>query len=204
MNKLKLLLLLLIPISIKAQCTNQELTRYKTLAGNADYYYEYDGRFNITLYNISNELKVKNMNDNNIYTISSAIGETKINGIEPGTNLKLALYPKSGECESYRVQTIYVNLPYYNKYYQDEICVNNKNVLCSKWANTNGYTYEQFVEKVKDDKQEIVVEEEPTIDDTRMTFVEFIGQYYLYILGGLIVLVIIGKLIARRKDRFDF
>ena len=46
MNKLKLLLLLLIPISIKAQCTNQDYAKYKTLASNIDNYYEYTDKFN--------------------------------------------------------------------------------------------------------------------------------------------------------------
>ena len=67
MNKLKLLLLLLIPLSVKATCSNQELARYKALATNVNSYYEYDNNFNVTVYNLSSELKIVNKNDEIIY-----------------------------------------------------------------------------------------------------------------------------------------
>lgn len=205
MNKLKLLLLLLIPISIKAECTNQELTKYKSLAGNVDYYYEYDGNFNITVYNLPNELTAKNIGNGQSFNSSSRIGEIKINGINPGTTVKLGLYPNRGECQDYRVQTIYVNLPYYNKYYNDEVCKNNKNVLCSKWANTTKYSHEQFVNEVKKTQQEEIVEEiEPEIDMDKMTILSFISEYYMIILLSIIGIGLLSIHFLNKKDKFDF
>ena len=205
MNKLKLLLLLLIPISIKAECSNQELTRYKTLSGYVDYYYEYDGNFNITVYNLSNELTVKYLNNGQLFTSPSRIGEIKINGVVPGTSVKLGLYPNRGECSDYRVQTIYVNLPYYNKYHNDEVCKNNDNVLCSKWANTNKYSHEQFVNEVKKTKKDDVIEEtEPEKDKDNSSILGFIGDYYIIILLVIIGGGITGIYFLNKKDKFDF
>jgi len=202
MNKLKFLLLLLIPISIKAQCTNTELARYKTLASNIDNYYEYTDKFNITVYNISNELKVKYLNDNNTYTVQDKFGEIKINGIEPGTQATIGVYPNTEECD-YRVRTIYVNLPYLNKYYQDEVCKNNDNVLCSKWANTNAYTYEQFVAQVKKTTTEEPQEPEVIIDD-EYGFLDFLRDYYIIILLVIIGLGSFGIYRLKKKDSFNF
>ena len=209
MNKLKLLLfsVLLIPVSIKADCTNQELTKYKSLSGNIDYYYEYNGNFDVTLYNLSSELNVTSLNTGGTYSTSGGIGEARINGIAPGTTVKLAVYPKNGECNYYQLRTIYVNLPYYNKYYQEEICKNNTSTLCSKWVNTSNYTREQFIEQVKKTGKSTIVEEKEKEED-KTTILEhigmFIGKYYILILLVIIAGGSFGIYRLNKKDRFDF
>ena len=202
MNKLKLLLILLIPISIKAQCTNNELARYKSLASNIDSYYEYDNNFDVTIYNLSSELKIVNKNDNSTYTNPSGIGEIKIGNINPGTSLQLAVYPNNGECTS-KLRTMYINLPYLNQYYQDEICINNSNNLCSKWVNTSIYTHEQFVELVKKTQEEII-EPEPEKEEEKFSILEFLGDYYIYILLVIIISGSIGIHFLNKKHSFDF
>lgn len=202
MNKIKLLLLLLIPISIKAYCTNQDYAKYKELASNIDTYYEYTDKFNITVYNLSNELNVKNISDNNTYRTQDKFGEIKINGINPGTQITLGIYPNNPECQ-YRMRTIYINLPYLNKYYQDKACENNDNILCGKWANTNAYSYEQFVNQVK--KQKIEEQKEPEeIKDEKYGFFDFLGDFYIPILLLIIITGSIGIYFLKKKDRFDF
>lgn len=202
MNKLKLLLVLLIPFSVKAACSNQEMTRYKSLASNIDNYYEYSDKFNITIYNLSEELKIVNKNDNSEYR-TAGIGEVKINGINPGTSLTLGVYPNNGACSDYRLRTIYINLPYLNKYYQDELCKNNSSVLCYKWTNTNNYTYEQFKEQVKEKKEEeIIPEEEP--EEVRYSILEFLGKFYIPILLLIILSGSIGIYYLNKKQKFDF
>ncbi len=204
MNKLKLLFLLLIPISIKAQCQTQELARYKSLASNIDNYYEYNSNFDITIYNLSNELRIVNKNDNSTYVTPELVGEIRINNINPGSTLTLAVYPNNGECTDYKLRTIYVNLPYLNKYYQDEVCQNNDNKLCSKWANTNAYTYEQFVEKVKKETQEEIIEPEPEKKEEGLWFLEFLGDYYIVILRLIIIGGSVGIYFLDKRQKFDF
>lgn len=202
MNKLKLLLLLLIPVSIKATCTNQELARYKSLASNIDNYYEYNNNFDVTIYNLSSELKIINRNDGTTYVNPTGLGEYKINNVAPGTSLQLVVYPNNAKCTD-KLRTIYINLPYLNQYYQDEVCINNNNQLCSKWVNTSIYTHEQFVELVKKDIQEIIEPEPEKVKET-FSLLEFLGDYYIYILLVIILSGSIGIYFLNKKHKFDF
>ena len=204
MNKLKLLLLLLIPISVKATCTNEELSRYKLLSSNVNSYYEYNNNFDITVYNLPSELKIINKNDNSTYTNSNGIGEIKINNVSPGTSLTLGIYPNNGECSDYRLRTIYINLPYLNKYYQEEVCKNNTNSLCSKWANTNNYTKEQFIKEVTKEKKEETIEPESEPEVKRFSFLEFLGDFYIPILLFIIVSGSVAIYFLDKKQKFDF
>ena len=206
-TKKLLLLLILFPLQIKAQCTNQEITRYKSLSTNIDSYYDYDesqNKFNITVYNLSNELNIKNTNDNTNYTSNETIGETKINNIEPGTRLTIAVYPKNDNCKDYRTRTIYINLPYHNKYYKDEICNNNNSILCSKWTNTNNYTREQFIETVKTEKQEEIEVQEPEPEIKKYGIFDFLGDFYIYILLFIIISGSTAIYFLDKKSKFNF
>lgn len=208
-RKILLLIAFILPLKIKAECTNQELSRYKNLSSNINTYYEYDetnNNFNITIYNLSNEIKIINKNDDNTYqTNTSGIGELNIGNLNPGTNITLAVYPINGECNDYRIRTIYINLPYYNTYYKDEICKNNNNTLCSKWANTSNYTYEQFVEKVKNTAQEETIEIiEPEKEQNTYSFFDFLGDFYIPILLFIIISGSIAIYYLDKKRKFDF
>ena len=201
----KLLLLLLLPLSVKAACTSTELSTYKSLSSQVSTYYDYNeqtNKFTITVYNISDKLKIKR--DNNEYFGNGVIGETIIDNLEPGQNVTLGIYPRNGECETLRVQTLYVNLPYYNPYYQDKVCNNNTNSLCSKWANTTSFTYEEFKQEVTrvSKQQEETKEPEPEIK--KYSFLEFLGDFYMPILLLIIISGSIAIYYLDKKSKFDF
>ena len=210
MNNLKriILLALIIPISVKAKCSNQELTRYKTLASNINNYYEYNeesNKFNITAYNVSNELRIINKNDNSSYSTNDKFGEINIGNLNPGDTITLGVYPQNNNCKDYRVYTIYVNLPYYNKYYKEDICINNNNQLCSKWVNTSSFSREEFVQKVKQEssgqQQEI---KEPEEEMKKYGFFDFIADFYIPILLVIIVGGSVAIYFLDKKRKFDF
>jgi len=208
-KKILLFIIFLFPFSIKAACTNQELTRYKTLASHINTYYDFNEEnktFNLTAYNLSSELKIVNKDNNNNYkTDKSPLGEINIEKLTPGLNVKLAIYPINGECSDYRVRTIYVNLPYYNNYHTDEICNNNNHSLCSKWANTSIYTYEQFKEKVKNETINQQEEEQTQKNETKKYgFFDFLGDFYIPILLVIIVAGSIAIYKLDKKSKFDF
>lgn len=207
MSRFKLLLtiLLFIPFSVSAACSSSELSRYKSLASNIGNYYDYNGSsFDITLYNVSNELKVINKENNNSYFSSSNFGDVFIGGFPTGSMVRLAVYPINSGCSDYRVSTIYVNLPYFNSYYSDPICANNSSSLCSKWANTSSYTYEQFVSEVSITK--IIDEDKPEPEKpvNRYGFFDFLGDYYIFILLFIIIGGSVWIYFLNKKDRFDF
>lgn len=208
MYKKILLMILLLPISVKAYCNNEQLSRYKLLASHIDSYYEFNEetkKFNIKIYNINNELTILNTNDNNKITLpSNNFEEINISNLNPGNNIKLAIYPNNTECSDYRVRTIYVNLPYYNNYYNDPVCTNNDNKLCLKWANTSIYTYEQFVQKVKVVKEETVVKKPEKKYENKYGFFDFLEDYYIIILLLIIVSGSYGIYKLDKKSKFDF
>jgi len=212
MNK-KILLIALImflfPKNVSALCTNQQLTRYKTLASNVNSYYEYDANTNTfyaMVYNLSSDLYLIDKTNNKEYWPNQVgLNDIHIYGLEPGKTITLALYPINNECRNYRVYTTYLNIPNYNQYYNDPICNNNNNILCSKWANTKNITYEQFIEKVKKEtKEEIKEEKEPEKIIKKYSFFDFLGDYYIYILLMIIALGSYGIYKLDKKSKFDF
>lgn len=206
MNKLKYLLcLLIIPISVHAACNSSELSRYKSLAANINNYYDYtNDSFSVTFYNVSSELKIVNKSDGREYFTGSNLGDVVVNGLTPGSAVNFAIYPINGECNNYRVFTFYLNLPYFNKYYNDPVCVNNGNSLCSKWVNTSMYNYDQFVNVVKNNKVEEIVNPEPEQEVHKYGFFDFLGDYYIFILLFIIASGSIGIYFLDKKSKFDF
>ena len=206
--KLVLFSVLLCPFYVNALCYNSDFTRYKALSSQISSYYEYDSssnRFGLTFYNLSNDLRIVNKSSGAIYSVDSGIGNVFINDLSPGSSLSFYVYPKSGDCSDYSLRTIYINLPYYNEYYQDALCVNNSNALCSKWANTSGYSYEQFVKEVKKTKvDDDVVAPEPEPVVNKRSFLDFLGDYYIPILLFIIVSGSIGIYVLDKKSKFDF
>lgn len=209
-KKILIMMLLILPISIKAYCTNEQLSKYKALAGHINSYYEFNQetkKFNIKIYNINNELTILNTNNNTKITPNSSnLEQINISDLNPGNITKITVYPTNSDCSDYRVRTIYINLPYYNNYYNDPVCKNNNNKLCFKWVNTSIYTHEQFVDKVK-----IIKEEQPQQEDNekekiknKYGFFDFLADYYIIILLLIIVSGSYGIYVLDKKSKFDF
>lgn len=186
-------------------CTNSDLSRYKSLASNIGNYYDYNGNgFNVTFYNVSNELKIVNRNNGSEYYPNSNFGDVVINDVSYGSNVKFSIYPLNESCTDYSVSTVYINLPYLNSYYNDPVCVNNSNSLCSKWANTSYYSYEQFVSEVKKTAPTLEVEPEPEEEVSKYGFFDFLADYYIYILLFIIISGSISIYYLDKKSKFDF
>lgn len=202
-------LLFVFPLMVNAACTNQDLIRYKNLASNLNSYYDYDEEsnvFNATVQNLHNDLYLLDYTNNIQYRNNGlGIGDINIYSLSPGSRVTLKAYVVGGECEGYNVYTLYLNIPYYNSYYNDSVCVNNNNSLCSKWANTSNLTYEQFVEKVKiTSEEEKKAEQEPEKEVRKYGFFDFLGDYYIYILLAIIVFGSYGIYVLDKKSKFDF
>lgn len=202
-SKMIVISALIIPIKIKAYCSNDELARYKILASSIETYYTFDDdskKMDLTIYNITDDLLAQIEKEDH-YPNNN---EIKIYNLNPGQTIKMFIYPKES-CEEYPLRTIYVNLPHYNKYYNDEICKNNNHTLCSKWVNTSIYTHEQFIEKIKTGTQKEETEKEPEkVNNERYGFLDFLGDFYIPILLFIIITGSIWIYRLKKKDRFDF
>ena len=204
-----LLLLLLLPVAVNAyECNDNEIARLRKVASNVTASYDYQEAnnnvtFSVTLTNLTND----------VYIIDSVTGasyyyngnnEITINGYAAGTKIKYYIYPTKQNCMESYLNVRYVNLPYYNQYYNSEVCINNTNQLCNKWRKTT-LSYEEFVKRIKENNNDGQQEEIQNNEEKNTIFdyvSQFIYEYYVYIIGaGLIVIVIIE--FARKKDTFD-
>lgn len=195
--------LFLFPMFTKALiCDNKTLVRYKNIAGNITTTYDYieennDVKFFITFSNMSSELYMLDENDKR-YSSSS---ELILSDLKPGTSYKFRLYANNSDCETV-LNTIYINLPYYNSYYKDPICDNLDYKYCNKWQK-NTFTYEEFVKNVEDYRKSL--EKEDDIKEKKESgifdfIVDFYVKNYYYILPTIIVLSIIYMIRNVRKD----
>jgi len=203
---LLLLVVLLIPVSARAYtCSDSDAARLRKLASNvtASYdYQEYDdyATFSVTLTNLNNDIYIVDSTNGKTYYYDGN-NEITIDGYTPGTNIKYYIYNTRSDCVSGYLTIKYVNLPYYNKYYKSEICQNNTNSLCYKWKNVT-ISYDELVKQLTTNKSEEIVEEENNNDNIAEAILDFINEYYGYIMGVLILTFILTELL-RKRDSFD-
>lgn len=208
-----LTLLILFPISSKAlDCSYAEQARLRNIASNVTTSYEYvenngNVTFNVILTNITNEIYIQDYIDrnNNKNYYYNGTSEIKITGYTPGTNVRYLIYPTKGNCASSYLANKYVNLPFYNKYYKDPLCEGKTYSICGKWVKAT-LSYDEFVKTIndydkKEEKTDEGIKEEKSIFDI---ISKFIFDYYIFIIAGGVVIVILTSLIKRKKSRFNF
>lgn len=190
-------------------CSDSERSRLKNFASNVDYYYSFDESsqsFNLTLYNINKNVYIIDKDEVYSFYPSNEFNEYTINNISPSSNLVFHAYANNGECSDELLYSYYVSVPSFNKYYNSDVCLNSDSRLCNKWVNTGNMEYNDFLKRLKLDEKSSskTVEEEETKVLEVYNFIQFLGDYYIYIL----LIIIIGGtawiIVLRRKDRFDF
>lgn len=209
-----LFLIVMIPLKVKGYCSVEDKMRYTNLASNIVTSYDYvesnnSVKFSVTIHNVHPDLIIRDVvNDKTYRNNKTTLDNIVINNLNDGTNYSFEVTANNRDC-SYRVfNTLYVTLPKYNKYYTDSACTGASDyLLCQKWAEIGNITHEQFVQSINDYKKVDAKEEVPVIqkeEDLLSQFGDFWAKYYLYILGGIIVICIPIIIIKSRKDRFDF
>lgn len=191
-KKLILLLLLAMPIVGKCYyCDYNDLAKYKKIASNITYSYEYlesesSVLFKVTLSNLDSTLYLKD-NYSNVYNYTQ--DEIIVDGVS-GENKTIYVYPTDPFCEDKSIYTINIQLPTYNVYYKDSVCTGVENFnLCQKWS-THNLSYDKFVEKVEAYKKSFnkpVIEEEKN-ESLLDYLIVFLIKYYYVILILIIVI----------------
>ena len=207
---------IILPFKVFGACTVDDKVRYLTLASNITTSYDYieaDDKvtFSITIHNVHKDLVVKdNVTNRNYSSNRNDLNSYTISGLKDGTNYSFSVYAKSGDCSYKLLNTVYVNLPKYNKYYKDSVCVGMESYnLCQRWGEIGDMNYETFKKKVEEYKKETIIEEEPKNDDDKEVsiieiFGDFWAKYYLYITIGTIVLLIPIIIIVNKRNSYDF
>lgn len=198
----------LLPLQIKAQCSNSEKVNMASLAQNVTITYDYvesNNTFSIIFTNLQPGFKMKDVANRKEYWYSS--DELVLYGYKPGINYRFDIYG-TGNCTN-RLYTHYVTLPGYNPYYNDPICVGVNHSICQKWSNIT-YDYETFKREVINIKQKLNKQEE-TKDEEQVLgiydyIIKFFINYYYIILPIIIIgcMIIIGIRIRinRKNDLF--
>lgn len=204
-----LLLIILLPLSVKAySCSYTERANLKKIASNVTTSYEFiedndTVKFNVTLTNLNSDLYIVDSITGYTYYYNGN-NEITLYGYEPGTSIQYKIYTTKTDCYKNYMMIKYVNLPYYNKYYKDELCTGKNYSICGKWQKVS-LSYDDFVKKIN----ELNVEKnnKGTIEDNPSLFdviSNFIFNYYFYIMAGFIIIMIPIEIIKRKRNSFDF
>ena len=206
------LLALLIPFKVLgADCDFKDVARYQALASNVKFNYEFvesSKTFNIIITNMPDELYFEITSSGEVFS-SRTVGssETVLYGYTSGS-YRFRIVPYDPACYESTVGNGYVNLPYYNSYYNDPVCNGAENYkLCQKW-NKVDLSYDDFVKNVEAYKKSLVKEEvtqvEETVEDDFLNkiIVGFLDNYVI-ILISIIVICSVLIVILSRKGKFD-
>jgi len=205
---LLVIMILLMPTSAKAIiCSNQDKVRLQKLANNIATSYSYTEEnhnvvFQIKLSNIHPDLVIVDYKTNVRYGYQG--GELTISNISPNTQYRFDVYTDKYFCHHELLYTHYVNLPAYNPYYDDPICVGKENnPLCQKW-NAMNLSYDELKLELQT-KEEI--QEVKTENKQIKGFYDYLSEFYLkyyYVILPLIIGVGIGGIYYynRKNDLF--
>lgn len=216
-------ILFALPNVVKAEtylyCEQYNLLKLQKLASNITYSYDYvetfkvgskygDVSFKVTIYNLDPRIYLYDRNKQVSYVTPNR--ELVFNNIKPGTSLEFIVHGNDYGCKE-ELMTVNITVPFYNKYYVDELCEKfPDNELCDKWRLVD-LTYEEFAKKIEHDR--IVeggfddqVDDIKTFKDYFVEIVSFLDEYKFIIFGSVIILSGLGIIYLKslkKKDNFD-
>lgn len=173
-------------------CTYEIKAELRNLASNVNFNLDYDivndeASFKLTITGVDSGLYVVD-DDNHRYDGGQDI---VINNIKGGAKIK------------YRVRSVYydacinkdlyvksISTPYYNKYYNDDLCLKHKDSdLCYRWRSTD-MSYDDFKKRIAILERETpVVPDEPDIKKSSKFYIVYIVIGSAIIFGGSIVVI---------------
>lgn len=202
-----------VPNIVSAECDYNERNELQALASNLNFSYNYSEtneginskvNFSITITNMVPELYIVDQTNIKVYYYNPN-KEVTIDNYQPGSTTQFIIYGNSGGCNGTEIINNYVTLPSYNRFYKDEVCngVNNYK-LCNRWSRVD-LSYDDFVKKVNDYREQIKQEIPPIIKEKSILelIFDFIAKYSFYVFG-LIIVICSGLIVhLKRKDDFD-
>lgn len=172
---------LFISINVNAECTTQDLEALDIYAANVKASYDLidnsvkksiteDGEtkefiipnfaFNISIYNIVNDVYVKISNDVDDSVITVKNSDTSNNVYSFANNdftntyvYTIEVYSNNPACGDKKLKTINLNKPRYNVYSETDYCQNSAAQICHKFVSTNEITYEDFLERISENNE---------------------------------------------------
>lgn len=201
----------LLPGKIYALCDNSELAGLKELASNINVSYKYkiqnsDATFDISLDNVFSKMFLQDKNGNRYYSnLTDNNNQIVFYNYPDDTSYSFDIYANGGECNGRYLHTVYANTPKYNPFYTFSICDNAKEYkLCQRWTkhSLSSSEFKKNVENYIAERDKIVEIEK---DETAISYIlDFVRNYYMYIIVGIVLIIVIVKFIRYKKDSFGF
>lgn len=194
--------------ALSLTCDYEDMTRLKKIATNVQMIYDVaeennNVTFNAYFYNAYKEIYIFDTINNKKY--SSLYGKVvTINNLLPDKAYKFEIRTDLYGCSDDVIQTLYLNTPAYNPYYNDEVCQGLTNyALCQKW-NKNLLSYEDFKKTVNAYRENLNKINADDNEQNKNSIFDMALQFYLdyyYIILPIIVLV--GGVIIYKNNKKD-
>lgn len=173
--------------SVKAYCSDEEVIRLSNLAKNVNASYMYDEntkRFQITFTNTTDDIAIFDFSSNKYY---SSYPEITIKNFKSG-KYKFYIYAKDKNCYEEELTSKYIELPFYNQYYDSIECQKFREYsYCNKWLQSNlSYDiWKQKIDEYNNIKEENIKEEtipKSVLDIIREMIIElYVNYYYIFL-----------------------
>lgn len=177
-----ILLIILFPSNSKALvCSDKEKVKFQEMAQNITTTYSYvesnnQVTFNITFSNIPEGFRIYDYTNRKEYPYITS--EITLTDYKDGNSYRFDYYTNDILCQYSRLYSSYINLPFYNPYYNDSICSGLNYKYCNKWQKIN-MTYEEFIKDVTNYKKSL---ELSTIDLSKEEikgFFDYVSEFYI-------------------------
>lgn len=200
----------------KTRCDYTLVSNYKKLSNNVDISYNYrlEGDrvyFDVTLTNLQPYIYFTDNYYNRTYYYSDTNnGIITIQNYDSG-KISYSFYTNDSECLNEKLNIRYINLPYYNKYYNYEECKGIEEYsLCNKWIE-NKYGYNDFKDMTEKYRQQKEKKQFNEINSKEENWFDKIVAFYLkyfYIITPMFIGFILGiinliKYIRFKTNRFN-
>lgn len=211
MKKTVLIVILLcffFPAVAKAACTTDEKIALSKIVNNVKVtpvFYEEAEKYALIVSNITPDIYFQDINTKIVYKNTGK--EITIHNVNPNQSYRIKFYSAMNNCYGSALQSIYITLPGYNKYYKDPLCEGFSSYkICQKWVNYN-YDKETFEKEVsKLEKRDIIkVKKDPGIETVKGIY-DYLGELYEKYYYIILPIIIVGCLIMitrlRKKEYF--
>ena len=182
------------------ECTTEEVRELKQLAKKIEINYEFQEKtenlnnryFLLTGYNLNKKIYFE-IEENSIFFNKS---KEVIGLYDEGKKINIKMYASDKtNCVDEYLNKIEIELPYYNRYSENEKCLIYKNLdVCKKWYDTSEMTEKQFLDVIEEASKK---ETKSSLFDT---VVSIMKQYGIFILGAILLIILFIFIYKKVKD----
>lgn len=200
-------------------CPNRTLVDYRELLKNVKIYTDYrivDGKalFDVTITNIPYSVYIEDVSTGITYQYENFTTQNEliIKNYEENQKINYRFYTKTDLCYGKVLGTRTVILPNYNENSTDSLCAGIQEFsFCQKWGGLSASRdeLEKKTEEYREKKQNQGSTGKPKTnrENIKNKVIEFIVDYYLYLVAtvAVIVLILVAiKVKATEKNELDF